>query len=132
MSALYLVRHGSAGDRDRWTGADELRPLDEEGWRQAKALVGMFDHIGLARLISSPALRCIQTFEPLVAQRELAIERSEDLAEGTPSERAIALMLGLVSEHAALCSHGDVIEGVVHHLVGLGMSVDGSLGFAKG
>ena len=41
-------------------------------------------------------------------------------------------MLGLVPEHAALCSHGDVIEGVVHHLMGLGMSVDGSLGFAKG
>ena len=92
----------------------------------------MFDHIGLARLISSPALRCIQTFEPLAGQRELAIEPSEDLAEGTPPERAIALMLGLMPEPAALCGHGDVIEGIVHHLIAGGMSVDGKVGFAKG
>ena len=31
---LLLIRHGSAGDRETWTGEDDERPLDDEGTSQ--------------------------------------------------------------------------------------------------
>jgi broad specificity phosphatase PhoE len=132
ISSLYLVRHAEAGDRERWDGPDELRPLTPEGVEHAEALVPRFAAMGLARLVSSPFLRCIQTLEPLAADRDLPIEPAEDLAEGTPPERALALIAGLSEAPAALCSHGDVIESTIGALLAAGTPHDGPVGFAKG
>ena len=131
-ASLYLVRHAEAGDRERWDGPDELRPLTPEGMDHADTLVTRFAGIGLARLVSSPLLRCIQTLEPLAADRDLPIEPAEDLAEGTPPERALALIAGLADAPAALCSHGDVIESTILALLAAGTPHDGMVGFAKG
>ena len=62
---IYLVRHAKAGHRERWTDDDEVRPLTKKGWRQAKALVELFDTQPFARLVSSRYVRCVQTLEPL-------------------------------------------------------------------
>jgi 8-oxo-dGTP diphosphatase len=132
IASLYLVRHAEAGDRGRWDGPDELRPLTPEGVEHANALVARFAGIGLARLVSSPFLRCIQTLEPLAGAREIPIEPAEDLAEGTPPDRALALIAGLADAPAALCSHGDVIESTVGALLAAGTPHDGPVGFAKG
>ncbi len=129
---LFLVRHAEAGQRRRWKGADELRPLSRKGRDQAARLVGVFRGIGVMRLVSSPYVRCIQTLEPLGAERDLAVEPAEDLREGTPIERAHALLVGLAEAPVALCTHGDVIEGTIGTLIESGMEVVGSTGFAKG
>jgi phosphohistidine phosphatase SixA len=131
-ASLYLVRHAEAGERDRWDGPDELRPLTPDGVEQSKALVQRFAGIGLTRLVSSPFLRCIQTLEPLAADRDLPIEPAEDLAEGTPPDRALALIAGLADAPAALCSHGDVVESTILALLAAGTPHDGTVGFAKG
>jgi phosphohistidine phosphatase SixA len=33
MSSLFLMRHAHAGDPERWTGDDGLRPLTDKGRR---------------------------------------------------------------------------------------------------
>jgi phosphohistidine phosphatase SixA len=129
---LFLVRHAQAGERTKWDGPDFLRPLPPKGIRQAKGLVGRFAGIDVERLISSPFVRCIQTFEPLAADRGLPIEPCDDLAEETSAERAVALLERLIGRPMALCSHGDVIEGSVRELISRGLKVEGTVGFAKG
>jgi 8-oxo-dGTP diphosphatase len=130
--SLFLVRHAYAGRRDAWDGPDFLRPLPPKGARQADALVARFTGIELEHVKSSPFVRCIQSVEPLAAERGLPVEPCDDLAEGTAAGRAIRLLETLAGRPMALCSHGDVIESAVRKLISRGMRVDGRVDFAKG
>jgi 8-oxo-(d)GTP phosphatase len=78
---ILLIRHASAGDSDEWEGDDLLRPLDVRGRRQAEELVGLLADYELDRIFSSPAIRCVQTVEPLAEARGLDIEIRSELSE---------------------------------------------------
>jgi len=110
MSRILLVRHARAGDRGEWTGDDSLRPLDAKGWRQAEALIDELARFPIRRLVSSPHLRCVQTFEPLARARGLDIEERTELGEGAGPDVTQALVRELANDDAALCTHGDVLE----------------------
>ena len=65
---LILVRHASAGHKGDWPGDDESRPLDAQGAADAQALASLLACFApTARVISSPALRCIETVRPFAA-----------------------------------------------------------------
>ena len=110
MSVL-LLRHTSAGHRERWDDDDELRPLDKRGRKQALALTELFVRRSIGRIVSSPYRRCVESVETLADARGLPIELDERLAEGVPTH----LTLGLLAEldGGLACTHGDVIEAVV-------------------
>jgi ADP-ribose pyrophosphatase YjhB (NUDIX family) len=100
---LLLVRHASAGEREDWPGDDRLRPLDRRGSRQAARLVEVLAGHRVARVCSSPYLRCVQTVEPLGPP----VEQREELAEGAGA----AALAALAAEGpGVLCVHGDVLE----------------------
>ena len=87
MSAPYhrpmqvmLVRHARAVSKRDWAGPDLLRPLDDVGERHALGLVDTLAETPIRRLVSSPALRCVQTLEPLASHTGLTIETNELLA----------------------------------------------------
>jgi phosphohistidine phosphatase SixA/ADP-ribose pyrophosphatase YjhB (NUDIX family) len=105
---LMLIRHASAGDRKSWQGDDRLRPLDARGALQAERLVGVLAGHRVARILSSPYLRCVQTVEPLASGRGLAVERREELAEG--AGLAAFYSLGDELRAAAVSVHGDLVE----------------------
>jgi 8-oxo-(d)GTP phosphatase len=107
---LLLVRHADAGHRDEWEGDDCLRPVDERGRRQADGLVATLARFRPERILSSPAVRCTQTVEPLAATLGLPVEETEELAEGAGRERVLALARGHQGAVAVLCTHGDVVE----------------------
>ena len=112
---LLLIRHASAGDRDEWVGDDLPRPLDARGRSQASRLPELLGDYEIARVLSSPAVRCVQTVEPLARSRGLDIEVHEELGEEQQGEAGAELVRSLVGEHAALCVHGglsDTIAGV--------------------
>lgn len=132
MSELYLVRHAKAGSRERWQGDDRLRPLSKSGRRQAEALVELFDGRKVERVVSSPYLRCVETVQPLAADRLLPIEEADALAEGAPLDEVLAFVAELDGVSAVLCSHGDVIPALVEHLVQRGMLIDGEPNWRKG
>ena len=118
MVPIYVVRHAKAGNRARWTGPDTERPLTRSGREQAAALTGLFAGRPLARLVTSPYVRCVQTLEPLAQERELPLETFPGLAEGAPFEATLTLALETAQlGPAVLCTHGDVIELLLHHLV---------------
>ena len=113
---VLLVRHAEAGDRDRWEGPDEERPVSAEGRRQAEALVEALAGFAVERVLSSPYLRCTQTVEPLAAARGLPVEPSDDLAEGAGRVALRRVRSLLDGPATVLCTHGDVVEDVLDGL----------------
>jgi Fructose-2,6-bisphosphatase len=130
---VHVIRHAEAGDRERWAGSDEARPLSEGGRRQAEHLAVLFADQPFVQLVSSPFLRCVQTLEPLAEARGLSIDIRDDLAEGQPWEYLEKVVLEAEAEGpTAVCVHGDVVRGLMNDLFerGIARSADGS--FRKG
>lgn len=115
--AAYLVRHAKAGDRDEWEGDDRLRPLTKSGHKQAEGIKEQLQDIPIRRIVSSPYLRCVQTVEPLARARGLPIDLNDGLAEGAGIEPTLALVRQLRGQDAVLCTHGDVMQEMVEHLL---------------
>ncbi len=113
---VLLIRHAHAGSRKDWHGRDEERPLSPRGRRQAQALIELVKPWPPARILSSPATRCIQTVEPLAREFGWRIEVMDALAEGADS-KAVELVRSLAGKRVALCTHGDVIPDVLVALV---------------
>jgi phosphohistidine phosphatase SixA len=120
----YLIRHAEAGRRQDWEGPDELRPLTHHGHEQAGALVPLLAGVEIHHILSSPFVRCAQTVQPLADARGLAVEVTVDLAEGAGAGPALEI-LGRAGESLALCSHGDVIDEVLHVLARQGAVLEG-------
>jgi 8-oxo-dGTP diphosphatase len=119
----FVVRHAKAGSRRRFDGDDELRPLSKPGRAQAEGLVELLAKRELARLYTSPYVRCAQTLEPLAAHLGLAVEPDQGLAEGGDWGYALEL-IEQAKRPIALCSHGDVIGDLMHHLSRRGVPLD--------
>jgi len=78
---LILVRHASAGQKGSWPGDDLLRPLDAEGALDAMLLADLLPCFApAARVISSAALRCVQTVRPYAAAFGGPVETEAALA----------------------------------------------------
>lgn len=107
---MLLVRHGSAGDRAAWEGDDRERPLDERGLHQAGALVELLKPYEVERILSSPAVRCVQTMEPLAKARGLSIEPRDELTEELQATAGAELVRTLAGAAVAICGHGG-LEG---------------------
>lgn len=128
MTHVHLVRHAKAKNRAEWTEPDDLRPLTKRGRREAAGLAERLQASDVARLVSSPFTRCVQTFEPLAHALDLAIETTDLLAEGADGSGALELLVMLSREESvACCTHGDVLYDVVRSVVATGVTLDGPL-----
>lgn len=129
---VYLVRHAKAGDRQAWPGDDLSRPLSKTGRWQAKALVRVLSGRMIERILSSPAIRCMESVRPLADQRGLPIEPRDELLEGAPLSGLLELLEELRSTPSVLCGHGDLIPAVIEHLEAQGALVGPDRGWKKG
>jgi len=120
---LYVLRHARAGRRNAWKRADEQRPLTKVGWRQADGVVELLGDRGVARILSSPYVRCVQSVEPLARRLGLEIEPTDALAEGTPVDEVLRLVDKVAGETTVLCTHGDVMRLLLEHLRAEGVKV---------
>lgn len=131
-----------AGDRARWQGKQDERPLTPVGRRQAAALADALAHEPIDTLYSSPALRCRQTIEPLEERLGLPITVIGQLGEkawrapdgwdadrngganvsGFAAGRTFAVIEQLHQDrtagHLIVCSHGHIIPALVSMLIG--------------
>lgn len=122
-----LLRHVHAGDRDAFAGDDRRRPASARGRRQAEALIASFAEFPIARILTSPYTRCVQSVEPLAAALGLPVEETDELAEGASLDLVWRLFARLGDEVAVLCSHGDVVGSVVQdwHYRGVNLGAEG-------
>ena len=128
----YLIRHAKAGDRGAWIGHDRERPLSKAGRRQAKALVQMLADRPVERILSSPAVRCTETVQPLAEERGLPVETREDLFEGASLSGMLDLLDDLRSSPAVLSGHGDLIPATIEELEARGADLGTTEGWKKG
>ena len=120
---VFVVRHAKAGSRRKWDGDDTLRPLSRNGRPEAEGLVALLGASGITRVLTSPYTRCVQTVEPLAAALGLEVEIEDGLTEGADWTRALKLA-ERASAPIVLCSHGDVIGDLMHHLSKRGVPLD--------
>jgi 8-oxo-(d)GTP phosphatase len=123
---LILLRHASAGRKADWPDDDCSRPLDERGAADAQALAGLIACFApVARVISSPALRCTDTVRPFAAAFGGTVEteaclapygHTEDFSSRTDLADALRRLLsGLVADRrpAVLCLHRENLRDVL-------------------
>jgi 8-oxo-(d)GTP phosphatase len=124
---LILVRHASAGRKADWDGADLLRPLDARGATEALALADLLACFApRARVLSSPALRCIESVRPYAAKFGGSIEAEAALAvpgrdaaspssrtDGGDSLRHLFRDLVAAGQPAVVCLHRENLPQVL-------------------
>ena len=120
---LYVIRHAKAGNRDRWLDDQDLRPLTKAGRRQSAALTEVLTGEGITKIVSSPAVRCRQTVEPLAEVLRIPVDLSESIGEGAPLDESVALVDKVSEETAILCTHGDVVANLVRNVERSGVRV---------
>jgi len=130
--SVYLIRHAKAEKRSDWAQPDRLRPLNKTGHRQALGIVARFADRPLERILSSPALRCLETVDPLAACKGLAVENNEHLVEGGNLGAFVDLLTSFTGRNAVLCSHGDLIPAALETLAARGMVLRVPLRCEKG
>jgi 8-oxo-dGTP diphosphatase len=131
---LVVIRHAHAGSRGEWNHDDSLRPLSKRGLAQSLLIARRFADVPVQRLVSSPAVRCIQTLAPLAEGRGLVVDVDQRLAEFEASP-LIEPVLQLVDElpgDAAICTHGDVIPELIGALARRGMVIASEPCWRKG
>jgi 8-oxo-dGTP pyrophosphatase MutT (NUDIX family)/phosphohistidine phosphatase SixA len=121
-SAVLLVRHADAGEREDWQGDDDLRPVTAAGERQSEVLRTLLPLFGVRRVYSAPLLRCRQTVEGLAADLGAPIIDEPTLSEhgyvADPAaglKRLIEIAAGS-EDPAVVCSQRGVIPDVVRKL----------------
>ncbi|MET0741203.1 MAG: NUDIX hydrolase [Candidatus Nanopelagicales bacterium] len=127
-SPLVVLRHAKAVRRSDWgrvrdAGPDELRPLRAEGLAQAQALMPLLDAFGPIRLVSSSALRCVDTVDPYAAYIGVRVDVDSRLTEHawTSDPKAAALAAEEMLHDptpALLCTHRPVLPTVLAHVLG--------------
>jgi 8-oxo-dGTP diphosphatase len=113
---LYVVRHANAGVRSKWKGSDKTRPLTEKGREQASVVADLLARHPVTAIISSKAVRCLQTVEPLAANLELEIATSKKLNHGSTIDDIKAYLLGFRTGSVVLSTHREWIEPLVRDI----------------
>ncbi len=122
---FLAIRHGSAGDRGKFKGSDQKRPLDEKGTAQASRLAIYLAQFPIDTILSSPAARCTQTVEPFSQLTGLSIETTKSLGEGSFCSTK-ELLYEIMRPGTLVCTHGDVLEHIVNQVaITSGLTVPG-------
>jgi len=131
---VFLVRHADAKSRANWPGEDELRPLTKKGETQAHGLVGQLQGSKIRRVLSSPAVRCSNTVEPLASEHGVKVEHTVVLLEGADAAEAFDLLRHVAKEKgdSVLCTHGDLVPELLRIASRDGMSVEDEPRWPKG
>jgi 8-oxo-dGTP diphosphatase len=118
---LIVLRHGKAMSRSDWGKSDASRPLSRRGFRQANAIVGPLRAFGVRRIVSSDAVRCVATVEPLAKAlgrdvRTTALISQDAWEEGTHDARTVVGKRVRSRKPAVICSHGPVLPDIMNEL----------------
>jgi len=116
---ILLTRHAHAGDRTKWKGKnDAKRPISKKGRRQAMGLVDQLRPFAIDRIISSPARRCLETVEPLAADRRLPVEGAKELWEESGKKKVARVLRAHGIGSTVMSTHGPNVALAMVELTG--------------
>lgn len=118
---VIALRHAKALPRSEWDGADAARPLTERGRRQADSIVGPLRAFGVRRIVTSDAVRCVQTVKPLAKALGRKPVKTADISQdawedGVSDLRSVIGRRVRAGKPAVVCSHGPVLPGLVSEI----------------
>ena len=118
---IVALRHAKALSREDWKGKDAARPLSARGRRQAASIVGPLLAFGVRRIVSSPAVRCVETVKPLSDAIGRKIDTSgligqDAWEEGKSDARTVVGDRVRARKPSVLCSHGPVLPDILSEL----------------
>ncbi|MEU4603621.1 NUDIX hydrolase [Kribbella sp. NPDC023972] len=120
-STLVLLRHTEAVKRKDWESKDTARPLSTNGKNQAERLTAVLGALGVNKLITSDAERCIATLTPYAASIDRQIHLWPEISERGYHEDPSALA-GLAEKAwkpgkvTVVCSHRPVLPALAREL----------------
>jgi 8-oxo-dGTP diphosphatase len=129
---IYLVRHADAGDKHAWTASDDLRPLSPGGWDEAAGLISALGDLPVRAVVSSPAVRCVQTVKDLARRHGLPIHCDTRLGRDARVQGALTLLTEVARTDTVVCSHGELIGALLFRLREQGVPVPRGADSAKG
>lgn len=112
---LYIVRHAVAKGKGSWRGTDAMRPLTQLGLKQAAAIADWF-HRPVDIVVTSPTLRCLGTVLELAIRQQVDPVLRSDLLKDRPEAAAELVRQLLPTRAAVVCTHGEVIPGLLRTL----------------
>ncbi len=120
-AVIVLVRHAKAGKRSEWRGRDALRPLDENGRRQADALRELLACFGPKHVYSADRTRCIETVAPLAEALDLQVHvesvfSDDSFATAPMATQTAVLALAKPDAVSVVCSQGLTIPSLIDRL----------------
>lgn len=130
--SITLLRHAKAEPRGEQTPEDHLRPLAPAGVTQAATLVPILAAFGPRRILSSTAVRCMDTVAPLAESLGKRVRSKSALSQDTWDEGDLSDLRALVGKLVArgrnvvICSHRPVLPDLVRELILATGSVPGS------
>lgn len=129
--AVIAVRHGKAVPPGTWDGPDASRPLMQRGVDQSAQIAAAIAAYGPQRIISSTAVRCLSTVEPLSRLTGLEVKSTAGISQDA-YEDAATTVGAIVSKRlrkqksVVLCSHGPVLPQIIGEVAAQTKSVEGS------
>jgi 8-oxo-(d)GTP phosphatase len=109
---LILLRHASAGRKSEWGRDDQSRPLDDRGTKDAEALADLLCcFASSARVVASPAERCLATVRPYAARAGVSVETEpalEVLKDGSvddPEAAKTVAQFAAADQAVVICAH---------------------------
>jgi 8-oxo-(d)GTP phosphatase len=140
---VILLRHAKAVAKSNWKKSDERRPLDDTGRADAKTLADLLACFGSgARLITSPAARCVETLRPfaqlsgaqLREEPSLYLHNQSSRTDAGDSHAAIAALLAeavTAGEPTIFCAHREnipILQAAALAALGLRQPTDAAPG----
>ena len=118
---IVLLRHGKAVAHEDWEGADAARPLQRRGEQQSVQVTPALEAFGPKRLITSDAVRCVDTMRPLADRLGKKLKTnpaiSQDAYENGDADIGAVVQKRLQKRvPAVLCSHGPVLPELVRSI----------------
>lgn len=119
---LVILRHARAVKRSNWKkgkGAEDARPLTEQGERRAELISAQLALYAARRLASSPWRRCVRTLAPYSEASKIRIVERPELTESAhkehkkPVARTVEEMISHLEDTAVLCIHRPTLPTVL-------------------
>ncbi|MEW1963474.1 NUDIX hydrolase [Microbacterium sp. NPDC077644] len=118
---IVALRHAKAASRSDWDGPDAARPLTGRGREQAEAIVAPLRAFGIRKIVTSDAVRCVQTVAPLARALDRRPVQTELISQdawedGVSDVRTVIGKRVRSGKPAVICSHGPVLPGILSEL----------------
>lgn len=118
---LIMLRHAKALNRKEWLGEDSDRPLEQLGSLQAMRMHSIYQVYGVEKIITSDAIRCYDTVEPLARVLDVKLKVEKDVSEDSwkkDKDRAIDFAKDVIKEEMTtiVCSHNPVLPRMMEKL----------------